>query len=265
MASELRGPCDEAFEDDRLGRYVAAEMAEVERDAFEIHVLECAACRAALEACLDLADVLRTGTAVPIPAAGSHAVDVSVQPARYRAERRLFPPALAAAVVIGVVFGMLAVLVTRREDRRSRQASARPAMVPSPAVGATKPTPPAAAQPDDVRVLELPRRAAAPVAVAVTTRTRGLRVEVAVDADSLSFDASVQARHGGEVWRAEGIPAPRAGKPLVLELPARILALRELLLFVQGEALREGEPQMQEYALRVSYVDAGEAASANPR
>jgi len=141
MADELRGPCEEAFceeafADDRLGRYVAAELSEAERDAFEIHVLECAACRAALEASLDIVDAVRAGAAVPIPAA-SPPVDVSaplprlghdaaeaatspnpnvkdqaqraVQPARYGSGtgRRLFRPAFAAAVVIGAVLGWL--------------------------------------------------------------------------------------------------------------------------------------------------------------
>lgn len=59
MGSETPMSCQQAFEDDRAGRYVAAELSDAERDAFEIHVLECPACRAALEAHLDVVEALR--------------------------------------------------------------------------------------------------------------------------------------------------------------------------------------------------------------
>jgi hypothetical protein len=53
--------CESALQDDRAARYVAGELREADRDAFEVHVLECTACRVALDAHLDLADALRRG------------------------------------------------------------------------------------------------------------------------------------------------------------------------------------------------------------
>lgn len=60
--------CERAFEDDRPFRYLAGELAEPERDAFEVHVLECDECRTALQTVLELPAALRA-TAVASPAA----------------------------------------------------------------------------------------------------------------------------------------------------------------------------------------------------
>jgi hypothetical protein len=70
MGSESPMTCEHAFDDDQVGRYVAAELSEAERDAFEIHFLECAPCRQALEVHLDLVEALRADrplAAVPAP------------------------------------------------------------------------------------------------------------------------------------------------------------------------------------------------------
>ena len=69
MGSESPVTCVQASLDDRAARYVAAELSETERDAFEEHFLACAACRAAVEAHLDLADALRVGAAATPKAA----------------------------------------------------------------------------------------------------------------------------------------------------------------------------------------------------
>ena len=61
MGSESSMTCARAFEDDRVGRYVAAKLPDTERDAFEEHMLECSACRTAVEVHLDLIDALRAG------------------------------------------------------------------------------------------------------------------------------------------------------------------------------------------------------------
>jgi len=78
-----------------------------------------------------------------------------------------------------------------------------------------------------------------------------------VDPEPISFEASVQTRHGGkEVWRRVGISAPATGKPLAFRLPTSILGPGDFLLFVRGAALREAQSPLQEYSLRVSYIDA---------
>jgi len=94
MVSESPVSCAQASLDDRAARYVAAELPEAERDAFEEHFLGCAACRAAVEAHLDLVEALRTG-AVQTPKATPRLRGAAMSPgARW--------PGLAAAAVLVV-------------------------------------------------------------------------------------------------------------------------------------------------------------------
>jgi tetratricopeptide (TPR) repeat protein len=93
--------CEHAFEDDRLERYVSGEAAEAERDAFEVHVLDCVACRRALEAHMDLADALRaTHPPAGLPAPVAQPPAVGARPARWLP----IAAALAAAALVGTVF-----------------------------------------------------------------------------------------------------------------------------------------------------------------
>ncbi len=102
MSGGTRGVgCEHAFLDDRLERYVSGEAPETERDAFEIHVLECAPCRRALEAHLDLADALRA----PRPTAGlpgpvARPVPVAPRPLKWLP----FAATLAVAALAGTLY-----------------------------------------------------------------------------------------------------------------------------------------------------------------
>jgi hypothetical protein len=97
MGSETSMSCRQAFEDDRVGRYVAAELSDAERDAFEIHVLECSPCREALEAHLDLVDALRARPPMAVMAAPRRMGAIAASRARWSG--------LAAAA--GIVFATL--------------------------------------------------------------------------------------------------------------------------------------------------------------
>ena len=110
--------CQRAFEDDRLARYVSGEAPEPERDAFEIHVLECDACRAALEVHLDLTEVLRA----------RRPRDDSRAPAAFRSPRWLpLAAGLAAAVLAGTVFlGRVNAPTTASPEPRASDAAATP-------------------------------------------------------------------------------------------------------------------------------------------
>lgn len=51
--------CSMSREDDRAARYVAGELSEDEREAFELHFLECTDCLALMQALAELPAVLR--------------------------------------------------------------------------------------------------------------------------------------------------------------------------------------------------------------
>jgi hypothetical protein len=86
--------CLQAFENDRLARYAGGDLSEEERDAFEVHVLECADCRRALDALADAPVLLRDEGPV---AAAPTSVARGARPAL----------AWAAALVLGTVGGYL--------------------------------------------------------------------------------------------------------------------------------------------------------------
>jgi hypothetical protein len=95
--------------------------------------------------------------------------------------------------------------------------------------------------------------------VRLSEHTRLVRLQVAVDDKSPSFDATVRSANGAEVWKAEGL-APPLGELLVLDVPAKLLAGKAgaaYVLRVVGESLREDAPRVLEYRLHVEREDAG--------
>jgi TolA-binding protein len=93
--------CEHAFEDDRLERYVSGTAPEAERDAFEIHVLECVACRRALEAQMDLADALRAARSpAGLPAPAARPTPAGPRPVKWLP----IAATLAATALAGIVY-----------------------------------------------------------------------------------------------------------------------------------------------------------------
>jgi hypothetical protein len=81
-----------------------------------------------------------------------------------------------------------------------------------------------------------------------------VRVEASVDEGYPSFEAVLRKRDGTEVWRAEGLAPAALGKPLVFDVPARVLAGAQYALLIEGEAIRgpaAPPPLVLEYSLRV--------------
>ena len=105
--------------------------------------------------------------------------------------------------------------------------------------------------PAAVRVVRLPGKSGAQVNVHLPPSTRAVRLEVAVDQDSLSFDAAVLAVDGTAVWRAEGLAPSTPGGPLVLEVRAEVFASGRYTVRVEGESLRGAAAPILEYRLRV--------------
>jgi len=239
----------QAAGDDLIQAYLAGALSPEDRAAFEAHFLAAPRHRERLEFMRDLLSAVDE-------------VSAEDAPARARTSSGQRPWAFAAAAAVAAA-GTLVVLTMRRGDPEPPRPSQPPATAvaqrpvaatPSPEVRPRWSAPTAA----EVRVLRLPRLAAGPVPVALTSRTRSVQVEVAVDEDkeSPSFDAVVRTRGGTEVWRARRLAAPADGRTLVVSLPARVLASQDYVLMVQGESLREGETFVREYVLRVNRADA---------
>jgi len=147
---------------------------------------------------------------------------------------------LAAGIV--VVLGLLAVWRPRPAPRREMAIG----LAPSPRA----PTPPV--EPTETRTITLPSRPAA-VDIAVTSRTRFVRLELEAGEDRPGFSAVVRTADGKPVWQAYVPPPPEVGDPIVLTVPAARLASDSYVLRIEAESLRQtqGKPFVREYPLRV--------------
>jgi hypothetical protein len=182
--------------------------------------------------------------------------------------------AIAAATAAAVLGGAL--LFSSRHMASSPERTARMAPRPAPSVAAAvpaivpptvtvrEPRPTAAARPpraeprpssppagEAVRSVRLPQAEASAVDVALAGETRTLRIEVEVDSDAPSFDASLRRADGTTIWTAGGL-APRHGDPLVLEVPAPLLQAQRYALVIEPEARRgTRRPRSLEYTLQI--------------
>jgi hypothetical protein len=169
------------------------------------------------------------------------ALDRSAEP---RPGWRRWAVAAAAALAAGiVVLGLLAVWRPRPAPRLGVATG----LAPSPHA----PTPPVA-EPTETRTITLPSRPAA-VEIAVTPRTRFVRLELEAGEDRPGFSAVVRTADGKPVWQAYVPPPPEVGDPIVLTVPAARLASASYVLRIEAESLRQtrGKPFVREYPLRV--------------
>jgi hypothetical protein len=220
-----------ATTDELIQDYLAGDLTNDDHERFEVYFLASPDNRERLES---MKQMLRAIERLP-------------------AGPRLWVRAVAAAaVVVLAVAGVVGVAALRRAQRDGR-AAVRPVPAESPAPAETRLESPApkVAEPASMPVVRLAANAGAPVRVRLPRSTAALRVEVSVDRESPSFDATVLAADGRAVWRAEARVAPRPGQPLILQVPARFLPSGRYTLRVEGEALREAPAPVFEYALRV--------------
>jgi hypothetical protein len=234
-----------ATADDLIHAYLSGDLSREDRERFEAHFLSRPRHRQRLSYMRDLL------AAVERESANGEA-------------RRAFPErqpgrslgvwAVAAALVIAVVGGLLW-LVARPGGETEVKIARGPEITPSTASSPGATPPPPTTQPRearDVPVVRVPREPGAPVTVALAHGTRAVRLEVAVDDEHPSFDVVLRRADGTNVWRAEGLVPSGMGKPLVVELPARILTTGAYVLRVAGEALRgETAGEVREHPLRV--------------
>jgi hypothetical protein len=230
-----------ATTDEIIEAYLAGGLSARDRQRFETHFLAAADHRERLA----FMRALQT------------AVDRKPEPAAARKRPRSRSAVgwwLLAAAVVAAIVALL---------RFHSSAPPREAEAPSPAPLPSAPSPVAPNEPartaapvavaSKIERVRLPRRTTAPVDVAVGVATRVVRMEVAVDDHSPSFDAVLRAADGREVWRREGLAPEAVGAPLVVEIPARVLVADAYSLRVEGDALRDETPPVLEYQLRVSH------------
>jgi len=205
--------CHHAFEDDRAARYVGGDLSDEERDAFEIHALDCPDCLRALHALSEAPALLRDeGSTRPAPNASTGRAPhgtVGLRPASWSR------PALAwaAALALGTVTGYLL-----RGNGRSGLGTAPPVSSPDPvfrsggeaSIGhAVEAVVEVAAAPD---VSLLPRGVIL-LAVPAAAPAVGERIEVALrDAAGVpSYEASRAASVDGRVRIVLDTTGLRAG------------------------------------------------------
>jgi anti-sigma factor RsiW len=171
-------------------------------------------------------------------------------------ERRAVPPrrgsvplSLAVAAVVVAVGARL--FATRGGDKPPPKTSAntgRPRAMPNVVASAASV---AVAKEDPIVFIRLRVASAAAVRVHVSDKTRTLRLHVDVDEGTPSFDAVLRAADGREVWRGEDLSCP-AGRPLVVDVPASLLASGSYALRILGEVMRDEAPSLLEYELEVA-------------
>lgn len=229
----------EATADDLIHAYLAGALPATDRRRFEVYFLASPRRRERLRFLQQL-----------VVAVGRVA---NREPVRLPRWRPL--PALAAVATGAILLGLLWRLGLPLSEPRSAPRGARPSVEASP-------SPTLSAEPRKdrgplragVRVVRPARGQPAPTTVDLRDQPRALRFEVAVEEGALSFDAVIRAADGAEVWSAEEIPPPDAGRPLVVTVPASAFAGAgdRYSLRVEPEALRNDGPgpSSVEYALR---------------
>jgi hypothetical protein len=170
--------------------------------------------------------------------------------------RRRWLVLAAAAVVLVAAGGGLVLLAPRSpEGVAVREPTPNPQLIQStrsPPRTEPESSPSAPSRTDAAVVVRMPRDSRTPVSVPLSPQTQKVRVEIAVNEVSPSFDVALRTAEGREVWRAEGLAPKAPGKPLILTLPAVIFASSDrYTLRVQGERLRDVVTPMDEYEVHV--------------
>jgi anti-sigma factor RsiW len=232
--------------DDLIRAYLAGELPEEDRAQFEAHFLASPANREQLALMRDVPTAMDRLSEEAVQAGESY---LGV-PAPPRSRGRTLAAAAAVALAVGLAVGMAARRLSRGDERTT---ATPPPAVPPMASAPTRPESPTPRVPPPaaVRVLRLPVKSGTQVDVRLSPSTRAVRVELAVDQRSLSFEATVLTVDGKAVWRADGLAPSAPGEPLIFEVPAEIFASGQYTLRVEGESLRRAAAAVLEYRLQV--------------
>jgi len=245
MVSESPMTCAQTFEDDRVGRYVAAELSDTERDAFEEHFLGCAACRQALEVHLDLVDALRAQR--PVQAVAATMVSLPRSTPSFGA--RWSGLAAAAVLVIGVggwLGGRQSAAQRFQTERDAFEGSAR--QLQDQLARSQSQQEQLRAELDRERGartatsfalspgLERGEGAPAPLSLASTVTEVRFELDLQTVRPYPAFQAELRGRKGDVLWsqsrlRPEG---PEGERVLIVRVPAGVLGTGDCELVLQG-------------------------------
>ncbi len=272
-----------AGEDDRFERYLLGHSSEEERAEIERAVFEDDATLEELSVAADdvIEDYLRdrlTGTEraffetryLAVPSHRARVAFIRDLLAATGGDKRRWAwagGALAAGIAAAAVGGLV-LWSAGRQDRpttftvvsspspTSQPPTTRPSDPGPRATPAQRPPRPRLPGPggphsSGVRDVRLAEATGAEVAIPLPRTTAQLRIAIEVPPEPPSFDVALRAQDGTLVWRVEGV-APRAGEPLVVQLPAQDLLPQRYALLIDGEATRDGgKPVTLEYTLRI--------------
>ena len=221
----------DATADDLIHAYLQGGLSADDRAAFETHFLTLLRHRDRFAFLRDLLSAVERTAATP------------------RAARAW--PAWGLWAAAAVLAAVAAVLLMRPQPQGPQQAEdlPQPPLAATPSAG---PSPPEAPPPSPSarpsrngarEIVRLARQTAtSPAEVRLASATRTVRVEVPVEKDGpAAYDAVLRDARGSQVWRAEGVSPESEEGPLLLDIPARLLASGDYQLQVEGEQLRDME------------------------
>jgi hypothetical protein len=241
-----------AITDDLIHAYLVGTLPQDQRRQFEAHVLASPQWRERLEFMGVLLAAIRRASSRP---------DVG-RPLARRIPGRYW---LAWAAALGVGTALAAGLLLRGKMLSVPRGSPVPqaATTPQPPVPSQpSPTPaeraavaqspvPKRVSRSPVQLVRLRRDTAAPVEIVLSRLTRTVRLEVPVAAGYPSYDVTLRTLQGSQLWRAPELTVDGAAAPLIVRVPANILAAGEFVLSIEGEALRDRSPSSVMYHLKV--------------
>jgi hypothetical protein len=233
----------EATADDLIHAYLEGTLSGEDRAGFEAHFLSSPRHRERLAFVKDLQKAIE-GTARETRA-----------PAASRPAWGLW---IAAALLAAAAVAFL--LRPEPEGPRLVDTSPSPTSTPTPRASPQEtprpnPSPTPSGRRDKEAVVRLARGGdAGPVDVRLPASVRLVRVEVPVDEEGpAAYDAVLRDAKGSAIWRAGGVSPASEGGPLVLDIPARLLASGDYALELAGEQLRDPStpPSPKQFTLRV--------------
>jgi hypothetical protein len=232
----------DATADDLIHAYLEGELSADDRDAFETHFLTSLKHRDRFTFVQDLLAAVQRSPAAPAA--------------------RPWPTWGVWAAAAALLAALAAALVLRQEPPPPKMAE-DVRQTPSPSTPSAGPTPSEAPLPSPSarpsrngtrEIVRLARRTGpAPAEVRLSGSTRTVRVEVPVAQDGpAAYDAVLRDARGTQVWQAEGVSPESEEGPLLLDIPARLLASGDYQLQVEGEQLRDMEAAPpRQFPLRV--------------
>src|SRR6266545_325170 len=227
-----------ATADDLIHAYLGGRLSPEDRRDFEGHFLASRRRRQRFEFVRTLVTAIDREPA-PVQAAPRETETAATRWRRWT---------LAAAVLLVGIGAILATVLHRRPESSvdrtliNRPPSPMPQLSPEvpPQRASVRPSPtPKTPSSNGVRIVRIPRGADRAVEVPLSPSTRTVRLEVDVKGDRPGYDVTLETPQGSDVWQAKGLTLSNPGEPLVVNVPADVLAARgELVLSIEAEALR---------------------------